>query len=93
MSLIGPRPHTFGMFAGGTTYERLVPYYKARQTMKPGLSGWAQANGLRGPTDNAIRARARVDHDLAYIENFSLFLDIKIILKTLRQEFLGGTGV
>ena len=61
--------------------------------MKPGLSGWAQANGLRGPTDNAIRARARVDHDLAYIENFSLFLDIKIILKTLRQEFLGGTGV
>ncbi|WP_041528814.1 sugar transferase [Pelagibacterium halotolerans] len=93
MSLIGPRPHAFGMFAGGTTYERLVPYYKARQTMKPGLSGWAQANGLRGPTDNAIRARARIDHDLAYIENFSLLLDIKIIWKTLRQEFLGGTGL
>lgn len=93
MSLIGPRPHVFGMLAGGTTYERLVPYYKARQAMKPGLSGWAQANGLRGPTDNAIRARARIDHDLAYIENFSLLLDIKIIWKTLQQEFLRGTGL
>ena len=93
MSLIGPRPHVFGMLAGGTTYERLVPYYTTRQTMKPGLSGWAQANGLRGPTDNAAQALARVDHDLAYIENFSLLLDIKIIWKTLRQEFLSGTGL
>ncbi|WP_338608863.1 exopolysaccharide biosynthesis polyprenyl glycosylphosphotransferase [Pelagibacterium nitratireducens] len=93
MSLIGPRPHAFGMLAGGTTYKELVPYYRARQTMKPGLSGWAQANGLRGPTDNGARARARIDHDLAYIENFSLLLDIKIILKTLRQEFLGGSGL
>jgi lipopolysaccharide/colanic/teichoic acid biosynthesis glycosyltransferase len=92
MSFIGPRPHVFGMFAGGTTYERLVPYYRARQTMKPGICGWAQANGLRGPTNNAIRARAGIDHDLAYIENFSLLLDIRIIWKTLRQEFLGGTG-
>lgn len=93
MSLIGPRPHAFGMLAGGTTYEELVPYYRARQAMKPGLSGWAQANGLRGPTDNAIKARARIDHDLAYIENFSVLLDIKIILRTLRQEFLGGSGL
>lgn len=93
MSLIGPRPHAFGMLAGGTTYHELVPYYRARLTMKPGLSGWAQANGLRGPTDNVSRARARIDHDLAYIENFSLFLDIKIIVKTLRQEFLGGSGL
>mgnify|MGYP003636680833 FL=1 len=61
--------------------------------MKPGLSGWAQANGLRGPTDNGARARARIDHDLAYIENFSLLLDIRIILRTLRQEFLGGSGL
>lgn len=93
MSLIGPRPHAFGMLAGGTTYEELVPYYRTRQAMKPGLSGWAQANGLRGPTDNAIKARARIDHDLAYIENFSVLLDIKIIFKTLRQEFLGGSGL
>jgi lipopolysaccharide/colanic/teichoic acid biosynthesis glycosyltransferase len=61
--------------------------------MKPGLSGWAQANGLRGPTNDAAKARARIDHDLAYIENFSIFLDIKIILKTLAQEFPNGTGL
>lgn len=93
MSLIGPRPHAFGMLAGGVPYDRLVPYYAARQSMKPGLSGWAQANGLRGPTDDPAKAKARIDHDLAYIENFSLLLDFKIIWKTLRQEFLNGTGL
>lgn len=93
MSLIGPRPHAFGMLAAQAPYDRLVPYYSARLVMKPGLSGWAQANGLRGPTNDATKARARIDHDLAYIENFSIFLDIKIILKTLAQEFPNGTGL
>ncbi|WP_332711424.1 sugar transferase [Pelagibacterium mangrovi] len=93
MSLIGPRPHAFGMLAAEIPYDRLVPYYSARLVMKPGLSGWAQANGLRGPTNDAAKARARIDHDLAYIENFSIFLDIKIILKTLAQEFPNGTGL
>jgi lipopolysaccharide/colanic/teichoic acid biosynthesis glycosyltransferase len=93
MSLIGPRPHAFGMLAAEIPYDRLVPYYGARLVMKPGLSGWAQANGLRGPTNDAAKARARIDHDLAYIENFSIFLDIKIILKTLAQEFPNGTGL
>ena len=93
MSLIGPRPHAFGMLAGGSPYDRLVPYYAARQSMKPGLSGWAQANGLRGPTDDPIKARARVEHDLAYIENFSILLDFRIIWKTLLQEFPNGTGL
>lgn len=93
MSLIGPRPHAFGMLAGGVPYDGLVPYYSARQAMKPGLSGWAQAHGLRGPTDDPARARARIDHDLAYIENFSLLLDLRIIWKTVRQEFLNGTGL
>ncbi|WP_404404959.1 sugar transferase [Pelagibacterium halotolerans] len=93
MSLIGPRPHVYDMLAGGRRYRELVPYYAARHGMKPGISGWAQANGLRGPTDDAEVAWARIDHDIAYIQNFSLLLDIKIIWLTLRREFLGGSGL
>lgn len=92
MSLVGPRPHVPGMQAGGTAYDRLVPYYARRQAMKPGMTGWAQAHGLRGPADDPLRARARIDHDLAYIQNFSLALDLRIILRTIRIEFLTGTG-
>lgn len=92
MSVVGPRPHVPGMLASGMPYETLVPYYSARLAMKPGLSGWAQVNGYRGPTDNAEAARARIDHDLAYIANFSLWLDIKIIALTLVREMSGGSG-
>lgn len=93
MSLIGPRPHPIGMLAAGRPYGDVVAYYQARhRIMKPGLSGWAQANGLRGPTDDIIKARARVDHDLAYIQNFSLWLDLRIVVKTLAYEFLHGSG-
>lgn len=90
MSLVGPRPHVKNMMAGGMSYRELVPYYDARLTMLPGLTGWAQANGLRGYTDDAALARARIHHDLAYIERFSLWLDLKIIVMTLRHEFLRG---
>lgn len=93
MSLVGPRPHVKGMLAGGTTYEDLVPYYTLRHAMKPGLTGWAQANGLRGVTDDAIDARARIDHDIAYIQNFSLWLDIRCMGRTLLREFVTGSGV
>jgi lipopolysaccharide/colanic/teichoic acid biosynthesis glycosyltransferase len=79
MSLVGPRPHAIGMKAAGVVYEELVPYYALRHTVRPGLSGWAQANGLRGPTTDAKSSRSRIDHDLAYIQNQSLGLDIKII--------------
>jgi polysaccharide biosynthesis protein PslA len=92
MSIIGPRPHPVNMLAGGRDYRELVPYYDLRHEMKPGLSGWAQANGYRGPTDDAERARARIDHDLAYIQNFSIALDFRIILMTLKKELLGGSG-
>lgn len=93
MSLVGPRPHVLGMRAGGLSYEELVPYYDARhKCMRPGLSGWAQANGLRGSTDDPHLARRRIDHDLAYIQNYSLWLDIKIIAKTLLREAAGGSG-
>jgi lipopolysaccharide/colanic/teichoic acid biosynthesis glycosyltransferase len=93
MSFVGPRPHVAGMLAGGLPYEELVPYYDLRHAMKPGLTGWAQANGLRGPTIDPIRARQRVDHDIAYIQNFSLWLDLVIMARTAWREFITGTGV
>lgn len=92
MSLVGPRPHIGDMRAGGAAYRELVPYYGRRLEMLPGITGWAQANGLRGSADDPDKARARIDHDIAYIQNFSIWLDIAILLKTLRHEFLSGSG-
>jgi exopolysaccharide biosynthesis polyprenyl glycosylphosphotransferase len=92
MSLVGPRPHVAGMLAAGVPYRTLVPFYDARLSMRPGLTGWAQANGLRGSTVSVTASRARIEHDVAYVQNFSLWLDIKIILMTIRTEFFGGTG-
>ena len=93
MSVIGPRPMVRGQLAGGTAYRQAVPYYDYRHLVRPGLSGWAQANGLRGPTTDADSARQRVDHDCAYVQNVSVMLDIRIILQTIRREFLTGTGL
>lgn len=92
MSLIGPRPHVPGMYAAGMSYRRLVPYYDARLAVLPGLSGWAQANGLRGLTTDAGSAKARIDHDIAYVQNFSCLLDLKIIVMTVWREFVTGSG-
>lgn len=92
MSLVGPRPHVSGMRAAGVSYRELVPYYHRRLQMTPGMTGWAQANGFRGPTDDAEKAVSRIDHDIAYIQNFSLWLDIKIIVLTLKAECIGGSG-
>jgi polysaccharide biosynthesis protein PslA len=93
MSLVGPRPHVAGMKAAGIDYDDLVPYYDVRAAMRPGLTGWAQANGLRGPTDDAAASKARIDHDIAYIQNFSVWLDAKIVWQTFCREVLGGSGV
>jgi len=93
MSLVGPRPHVPEMLAAGQLYRQLVPNYDDRLGMRPGITGWAQAHGLRGPTDDAATATARVQYDIAYIRDFSLLMDIKIILMTLRTEFLSGSGV
>jgi lipopolysaccharide/colanic/teichoic acid biosynthesis glycosyltransferase len=92
MALVGPRPHIPEMPVLGSTYPVLVPYYAQRFAMRPGITGWAQANGLRGPLADEATAIARVDHDLAYIQNFSLLLDLRIMWLTLRREFLTGTG-
>jgi lipopolysaccharide/colanic/teichoic acid biosynthesis glycosyltransferase len=92
MSIVGPRPHPVGTLAAGRDYRELVPHYDQRHAMRPGLSGWAQANGYRGPTNEPEKARARIDHDIAYIQNASIALDVKIILMTLWREFTVASG-
>jgi polysaccharide biosynthesis protein PslA len=93
MSIVGPRPHVPGMQAAGKDYDALVPYYGYRHLVAPGLTGWAQANGFRGETKLASAAVQRIEHDVAYIQNYSLFLDFQIMLRTARREFLSGSGV
>ncbi|MDP9574142.1 sugar transferase [Agrobacterium tumefaciens] len=92
MSVVGPRCHAVGMFAAGVPYETLVPEYHQRHAMRPGLTGLAQMRGLRGPTDRPSKARARINADLHYIENFSFWLDCRIIVGTIYSEMQGGNG-
>ncbi|MCF6344599.1 MAG: sugar transferase [Devosiaceae bacterium] len=92
MSFVGPRPHVNGQLVGGLPIRQVVPFYDLRHETIPGLTGWAQANGYRGPTDNRELAIARIEHDMAYIQNASIWLDIKIIFLTMRNEFISGNG-
>jgi Undecaprenyl-phosphate glucose phosphotransferase len=82
LSLVGPRPHALKAKAAGMIYEKAVEGYFARHRVKPGITGWAQINGWRGETDTTEKIEQRVAHDLFYIDNWSLWLDIKILLKT-----------
>lgn len=82
LSLVGPRPHAMQAKAGGIVYDEVVEGYFARHKMKPGITGWAQIHGWRGETDTIDKLEARVEHDLYYIDNWSLALDIYILLKT-----------
>ncbi len=92
MSLVGPRPHVPDMLAAGRNYSELVRGYENRHLMRPGLTGLAQARGLRGPTSNRWKAIRRIVCDVEYVRNFSLLLDIKIIIRTVMNELKGGTG-
>lgn len=92
MSIVGPRCHAIDMLAAGKLYEDLVPQYHRRHTMRPGMTGLAQMRGLRGPTDRATMARARVISDLYYVEHFSMLLDLRIIVGTIVSELRGGSG-
>ncbi|WP_223215414.1 sugar transferase [Agrobacterium pusense] len=92
MSLVGPRCHAIGMLAAGRLYEELVPHYHLRHRMRPGITGLAQMRGLRGPTDRSDKARARIVSDLYYVENFSVWLDVRIMLGTVISELRGGKG-
>ena len=93
MSLIGPRPHVPGMLAAGVLYEELVPIYHQRHVVRPGITGLAQVSGFRGTTEDPTLATARVEHDLIYVEKWSFWLDIKILVLTAWRELTGGTGV
>lgn len=92
MSLVGPRPHVPGMLAAGVRYEELVIGYERRHAMRPGITGLAQANGLRGPTTEVEPSVMRVVRDIEYIRNFSIWLDIRILFRTVINEILRGKG-
>ena len=83
MSLVGPRPHAITMKAGDRLYCDAVEKYLYRHRVKPGMTGWAQVNGLRGEVDTIEKARARVACDLSYIEHWSVWLDIRILIRTV----------
>jgi len=85
MSLVGPRPHAVDH---NKMYAAMIDAYLGRHRMKPGITGWAQVNGLRGETKTVEQMRLRVQHDLHYIDNWSLWLDLKILLLTLFVGFV-----
>lgn len=85
MSIVGPRPHAL---AHNEYYKDIVESYMRRHKVKPGITGWAQVNGYRGETDTLEKMEKRVQYDLWYIDNWSLWLDLKIILLTLFKGFI-----
>jgi putative colanic acid biosynthesis UDP-glucose lipid carrier transferase len=81
MSIVGPRPHAL---AHNEQYRKIVKAYMARHKVRPGITGWAQVNGLRGETDTTDKMAARVEFDLEYLRNWSLGLDLLIIARTAK---------
>jgi len=84
MSVVGPRPHAV---AHNEEYRKLIKGYMLRHKVKPGITGWAQVNGLRGETATLDKMEARIRYDLDYLRNWSLWLDLWIILKTVKVVF------
>jgi putative colanic acid biosynthesis UDP-glucose lipid carrier transferase len=80
MSIVGPRPHAV---AHNELYRKLISGYMVRHKVKPGITGWAQVNGLRGETETLDKMRKRIEYDLAYLRSWSLRLDLLIIIKTV----------
>ncbi|MBO4995184.1 MAG: undecaprenyl-phosphate glucose phosphotransferase [Muribaculaceae bacterium] len=89
MSLVGPRPH---MLQHTDIYRNLITKYMARHVIKPGITGWAQIHGFRGPTEELWKMEKRVEYDVWYIENWSLMLDLKIIARTITNIFSGESN-
>jgi Undecaprenyl-phosphate glucose phosphotransferase len=83
MSLVGPRPHPPRAKAADKLYHEVVAEYAARHRVKPGITGWAQVNGWRGETDTIEKIQKRIEHDLYYLENWSIELDLRILALTL----------
>ena len=86
MSIVGPRPHAM---VHNEQYRRLIHGYMLRHKVKPGITGWAQVNGWRGETDTLEKMEKRIEFDLAYMRNWSLWLDLKIIGLTVLKGFSG----
>ncbi|MGC3982751.1 MAG: undecaprenyl-phosphate glucose phosphotransferase [Steroidobacteraceae bacterium] len=84
MSLVGPRPHAV---THNEQYRKLIEGYMFRHKVRPGITGWAQVNGLRGETETVDKMRKRIEYDLDYLRHWSLWMDLKIVFKTIRLVF------
>lgn len=89
MSIVGPRPHAC---AHNEQYRKLIPKYMLRHLVKPGITGWAQIHGWRGETDTLDKMEKRIEFDLHYIDNWSVWLDLKIILLTFVKGFINNNA-
>jgi len=85
MSIVGPRPHAV---AHNELYRKSIDGYMLRHLVKPGITGWAQVNGWRGETDTDEKMQKRIEYDMEYLKNWSIFLDLKIILMTIWKGFI-----
>jgi lipopolysaccharide/colanic/teichoic acid biosynthesis glycosyltransferase len=86
MSVVGPRPH---MLKHTEDYSQLIETFMIRHQVKPGITGWAQVNGWRGPTQKVYQMAKRVEFDVYYIENWSFWFDCRCILLTINKIFVG----
>ncbi len=84
MSFVGPRPHAV---AHNEQYRKLISGYMIRHKVRPGITGWAQVNGLRGETDTVEKMRQRIEYDIDYLNNWSIWLDLRILAHTARLLF------
>jgi putative colanic acid biosysnthesis UDP-glucose lipid carrier transferase len=84
MSIVGPRPHAV---AHNEMYRKLIKSYMVRHKVRPGITGWAQVNGLRGETETVDKMKARIEYDLDYLRHWSLRLDLQIIWRTIFVVF------
>lgn len=90
MSIVGPRPHPVAL---DDEHRKLIPYYFFRHKIRPGITGLAQINGFRGPTDTLDKMRGRIEYDIQYIEHWSLGLDLRIILVTIARGFVSKNAL
>ena len=81
LSIVGPRPHAL---AHDEHFRRLIAAYSQRHKVRPGIAGWAQVSGCRGETDTLEKMQARVEHDLEYLKIWTIWLDLRIMLKTVK---------
>ncbi|MBV8273597.1 MAG: exopolysaccharide biosynthesis polyprenyl glycosylphosphotransferase [Cupriavidus sp.] len=89
MSVVGPRPHAM---EHNELYKELIDRYMLRHRVKPGITGWAQINGLRGQTDTIEKMRKRIEFDIYYIQHWSFQLDLRIILRTALHGWTGASA-